>query len=303
MPKNANASPPRARGCECVVARSLAFVRAGLAPPARTQQHLRLNERDRSPRHCGSSGSSSESLAGGSTAAFLAAGFCFAPGVAAVAQLGHFAGRAELPAADFAGAEVAVLPATRYLRIFSRRFLPMPRMASKSSTLLKAPYDLRICKILSAVAGPMPGTCCSSSDVAAFRLIGCSGGFFVAAKAPAASNRETSSHPRAANPERQRLDRSGAITARYCHSYVSKSITREHASQPGVDGAGIGAGSRQLGRTLPCASCSSTSPKSLAWSSIWARSPTTTICMFAESKYARAVASKSAGVSARTFSR
>ena len=49
-------------------------------------------------------------------------------------------------------------------------FLPIA-MASKSSTLLNAPYDLRISKIFSAVAGPIPGTNCSSSDGAAFRLI------------------------------------------------------------------------------------------------------------------------------------
>ena len=45
-------------------------------------------------------------------------------------------------------------------------------MASKSSTLLNAPYDLRICSILSAVDGPIPGTCCSSAELAVFRLIG-----------------------------------------------------------------------------------------------------------------------------------
>jgi len=51
-------------------------------------------------------------------------------------------------------------------------------MASKSSTLLNAPYDLRICKIFSAVAGPIPGTCCNSSDVAVLMFTGLGGGFF-----------------------------------------------------------------------------------------------------------------------------
>jgi hypothetical protein len=51
-------------------------------------------------------------------------------------------------------------------------------MASKSSTLLKDPYDFRICKIFSAVAGPIPGTCCNSSDVAVLMLTGLAGGFF-----------------------------------------------------------------------------------------------------------------------------
>ena len=78
--------------------------------------------------------------------------------------------------------EAAVLPTVKYLRIFSSRFGPMPRTARKSSTLLNAPYDLRICKILSAVTGPIPGTCCSSSDVAVFKLIGAGGGFLFASK-------------------------------------------------------------------------------------------------------------------------
>ena len=67
-----------------------------------------------------------------------------------------------------------------YLRIFSMRFGPMPLIARKSSTVLNAPYDLRIFRILSAVEGPMPGTCCSSSAVAVFRFTGRSGGFLFA---------------------------------------------------------------------------------------------------------------------------
>jgi hypothetical protein len=78
---------------------------------------------------------------------------------------------------DFGGAG---FPTVRYLRILSRRFLPIPRIDSKSSTLLNNPYDFRICKIFSAVAGPIPGTCCSSSDVAVLMFTGFSGGFFVA---------------------------------------------------------------------------------------------------------------------------
>ena len=76
----------------------------------------------------------------------------------------------------------AALPTVKYLRIFSRRFGPMPRMALKSSTLLNAPYDLRICKIFSAVTGPMPGTNCNSSEVAVFKLTGAAGGFLFAGK-------------------------------------------------------------------------------------------------------------------------
>jgi hypothetical protein len=74
----------------------------------------------------------------------------------------------------------AALPTVKYLRIFSRRLGPMPRIALRSSTLLNAPYDLRICKIFSAVTGPMPGTNCNSSDVAVFKLTGAAGGFFFA---------------------------------------------------------------------------------------------------------------------------
>src|SRR5215467_7067251 len=72
-----------------------------------------------------------------------------------------FSGGSEV-AAGFAGGastfEEFVFPTVRYLRILSRRFSPRPRIASKSSTLLKGPYDLRICKIFCAVAGPIPGT-------------------------------------------------------------------------------------------------------------------------------------------------
>jgi hypothetical protein len=75
----------------------------------------------------------------------------------------------------------AGFPTVKYLRILSRRFLPIPRIASKSSTLLNAPYDFRICKIFSAVAGPMPGTRCNSSEVAVLMFTGLSGGFFAAA--------------------------------------------------------------------------------------------------------------------------
>jgi hypothetical protein len=85
----------------------------------------------------------------------------------------------EHPAAGDALLEL-VFPATRYLRIFSSRFGPSPRMASKSSTLLNAPYDFRICNILSAVAGPIPGTSCSSSEVAALIFTGVAGSFFLA---------------------------------------------------------------------------------------------------------------------------
>src|SRR6266436_2542191 len=86
---------------------------------------------------------------------------------------------------DFAGGivgfEAAGFPTVKYLRIFSRRFAPSPRIASKSSTLLNGPYVLRICKILLAVAGPIPGTCCSCSYFAVLTLTGRSGGFFLVA--------------------------------------------------------------------------------------------------------------------------
>jgi len=85
---------------------------------------------------------------------------------------------------DFADGAVGFaaggFPTVKYLRIFSRRFAPSPRIASKSSTLLNAPYDLRICRIFAAVAGPIPGTCCNSSDVAVLRFTGLAGGFFLA---------------------------------------------------------------------------------------------------------------------------
>src|SRR6266478_3649481 len=81
--------------------------------------------------------------------------------------------------------ELFTFPTVRYLRILSSRFLPMPRIASRSSTLLNAPYDFRILRIFSAVAGPIPGTCCSSAEVAVFRFTGSGGGFFVVEKVAA----------------------------------------------------------------------------------------------------------------------
>ena len=100
---------------------------------------------------------------------------------------------------DFAegvvGFAAAGFPTIKYLRIFSSCFGPSPRIASKSSTLLKVPYDLRICKILSAVvsavAGPIPGTGCSSSDVAVLRFTGLAGGFFLPASRDAAKIKPT----------------------------------------------------------------------------------------------------------------
>ncbi len=77
-----------------------------------------------------------------------------------------------------AGFVAAGLPTVKYLRIFSRRLGPRPRIASKSSTLLNAPYDFRIRTIFSAVAGPIPGTSCNSSDVAVLMFTGFAGGFF-----------------------------------------------------------------------------------------------------------------------------
>src|SRR6266849_6618961 len=82
-------------------------------------------------------------------------------------------------AGGIVGFEAAGFPTVKYLRILSRRFAPSPRIASKSSTLLNGPYVLRICKILPAVAGPIPGTCCNCSDVAVLRFTGRSGGFFL----------------------------------------------------------------------------------------------------------------------------
>jgi hypothetical protein len=103
----------------------------------------------------------------------------------------------EHPAAGDAFLEL-VFPATKYLRIFSSRFGPSPRIASKSSTLLNAPYDLRICKIFSVVAGPISGTSCSSSDVAALIFTGVAAGFFLA-NAQGQSNRQKIRGTRDAN--------------------------------------------------------------------------------------------------------
>src|SRR5712664_2768178 len=102
----------------------------------------------------------------------------------------------------------AGFPTVKYLRIFSSRFGPSPRIASKSSTLLNAPYDLRICKILSAVAGPIPGTCCNSSDVAVLMFTGLAGGFFLPASRDAAKIKPTKR-----KEERSRIGNRRAIGA------------------------------------------------------------------------------------------
>lgn len=101
-------------------------------------------------------------------------------------------GTAELAAGAFWTA-LGDFPATRYLRIFSNRLGPMPRIASKSSTLLDGPYDLRICRIFPAVAGPIPGTYGSCSELAELMLIGWAGGFFDVA-CRVATNRNVRHH-------------------------------------------------------------------------------------------------------------
>jgi hypothetical protein len=57
-------------------------------------------------------------------------------------------------------------PATRYVHIYSSRFAPSPRSATKSSTLLNDRYAFRICGLFSAVA--------------VVRFTGCVGGLFFA---------------------------------------------------------------------------------------------------------------------------
>ena len=95
---------------------------------------------------------------------------------------------------------MGVLLTVRYLRILSSRFCPMPFMASKSSTLLNEPLDLRVLRIFCAVDGPMPGTSSNSDAVAVLILMGCDGGFFFATK-----GRQTHRNKRAT--EEQRMER------------------------------------------------------------------------------------------------
>jgi hypothetical protein len=102
---------------------------------------------------------------------------------------GGFCGEAAGFAADCPSFGAMTFPTVKYLRILSRRFGPSPRIASKSSTVLKAPYDLRIFRIFSAVTGPIPGTVWSSSEEAVLMLTGFSGGFFLA-KLPAANGKK-----------------------------------------------------------------------------------------------------------------
>ena len=66
-----------------------------------------------------------------------------------------FSDRFSTAGGDFAegllGFGAAGFPTVKYLRIFSSRFGPSPRIASKSSTILNGPYHLRIRRILSVV--------------------------------------------------------------------------------------------------------------------------------------------------------
>jgi len=96
-------------------------------------------------------------------------------------------------------------------------------MATKSSTLLNAPYDFRICRIFSAVAGPMPGTNCNYSAFAVLMFTGRSGGFFVVAGNVAADRK------RARNKKLKRLRTANdrhAMALVLCIKYFSKSITK-----------------------------------------------------------------------------
>src|SRR5277367_599887 len=167
------------------------FLRASGNPVARSERSFGLNRRESvflKPRgqgaRYGSSGSSS------STAGFVTGGFL---AVAAAAVFGG--GDTGFVTEDFVTAApdcfATTFATTKYFRILSSRFGPIPRTASKSSTLLNAPYDLRICKILSAVDGPIPGTCCNCSDVAVFKLTGAAGGFFFAAVTTEQNSRQT----------------------------------------------------------------------------------------------------------------
>jgi hypothetical protein len=69
-------------------------------------------------------------------------------------------------------------PTVKYFRILSKRFRPIPGIASKSSTLLNGPMLFRVCTMFFAVVGPIPGTFCSSVSDAVLMLTGRSGGFF-----------------------------------------------------------------------------------------------------------------------------
>jgi len=131
----------------------------------------RLRSNFSAARYCSSSSCADESAAG----LFVVSGF-----VAAVFAGGDFGFADAVCAPVGAFLLCGVFATVRYLRILFRRFGPIPLIASRSSTLLNAPYDFRISRILSAVEGPIPGTCCNSAALAKFKLIGCTGGFFLA---------------------------------------------------------------------------------------------------------------------------
>jgi len=117
---------------------------------------------------------------------------------------GFSTGGGDFAGGGAAGFVAAGFPTVKYLRIFSRRFGPRPRIASKSSTLLNAPYDFRIRKIFSAVAGPIPGTCWNSSDVAVLMFTGFAGGFFFP---PETAGKQTKLRERKRRESRDMKDR------------------------------------------------------------------------------------------------
>src|SRR6267142_1156924 len=129
--------------------------------------------------------------------------------------------------ADLAGGGVSLsaagFPTVKYLRILSRRLAPSPRIASKSSTLLNGPYVLRICKILPAVAGPIPGTCCNCSEVAVSRFAGRSGDFSLVPGKLGGQNRRPRPTKKKSNRQRERQ---GAIAGIQSIRQISKTITK-----------------------------------------------------------------------------
>lgn len=120
------------------------------------------------------------------------------------------------------------------------------------------------------------------------RTGGCSGWRDAAAVSPLPQDRASSRAPRRARGSKSPAQH--LYGTRSCHESSSCTLLMSNLAN-------------YVTKRFPRASYTSTSPNSAACSSICARSPTTTICILAESRYLRAVACKSADVSASSLSR
>jgi hypothetical protein len=105
----------------------------------------------------------------------------------------------------------AGFPTVKYLRVFSGRFGP----SANRQQIIDAPEGtIRFAylqDLVRSVAGPIPGACCSSSELAVFRFTGFADGFFFPASTDKAKIK-----PAKRKEEWSRIGNRRAMTAIYC---------------------------------------------------------------------------------------